>query len=285
MTIKQAILQAVEAFDKAGVPDPRIDAELILCHLTGLDRMSMLMQGATELTSEQEQRFSSLLLSRTQRKPLQYLLGTQVFYGLDFQVDSRVLIPRQETETLCEWGINHLRSLKKPNVKALDLCTGSGAIAITLKHECPHADVTAADLSMDALAVASSNAKLNQTDIRFVQGDLWQPVEGEVFDLILSNPPYIPTHDCDTLQQEVMQEPRMALDGGLDGLDFYRRIANGALSHLSSDGMIAVEVGIGEAQDVSSLFTNAGLIDVQIIKDLYGVERIVSARRRSEDHV
>ena len=285
MTIKQAILQAVEAFENAGVPDPRIDAELILCHLTGMSRMSMLMQGATTLTSEQEQRFSSLLLSRTQRKPLQYLLGTQVFYGLDFQVDSRVLIPRQETETLCEWGINHLRSLKKPNVKALDLCTGSGAIAITLKHECPHADVTAADLSMDALAVASSNAKLNQTDIRFVQGDLWQPVEGEVFDLILSNPPYIPTHDCDALQQEVMQEPRMALDGGLDGLDFYRRIANGALSHLSSDGMIAVEVGISEAQDVASLFTNAGLIDVQIIKDLYGVERIVSARRRSENHV
>ena len=270
---------------KAGVPDPRIDAELILCHLTGMSRMSMLMQGTKTLTSEQEQRFSSLLLSRTQRKPLQYLLGTQVFYGLDFQVDSRVLIPRQETETLCEWGINHLRSLKKPNVKALDLCTGSGAIAITLKHECPHADVTAADLSMDALTVASSNAKLNQTDIRFVQGDLWQPVEGEVFDLILSNPPYIPTQDCDALQQEVMQEPRMALDGGLDGLDFYRRIANSALSHLSSDGMISVEVGISEAQDVASLFINAGLIDVQIIKDLYGVERIVSARRRSEDHV
>ena len=102
MTIKQAILQAVQAFEAADVPDPRIDAELILCHLTGLDRMSMLMQGSKELTNEQEQRFSSLLLSRTRREPLQYLLGTQYFYGLSFQVDSRVLIPRQETETLCE---------------------------------------------------------------------------------------------------------------------------------------------------------------------------------------
>lgn len=283
MTIKQAILQAARAFEAAGVPDPRIDAELILCHLTGLDRMSMLMQGATELTSEQEQRFSRLLLSRTQRKPLQYLLGTQVFYGLDFQVDSRVLIPRQETETLCEWGIAHLRKLSNP--RALDLCTGSGAIAVTLKHECPFADVTAADLSADALEVAASNARLNGVDIRFAQGDLWQPVEGEVFDLILSNPPYIPTQDCDTLQQEVMQEPRMALDGGADGLDFYRRIADGALPHLSSGGVIAVEVGIGEAQAVAALFTAAGLYDVQIINDLYGVERIVSARRRSEDHV
>lgn len=283
MTIKQAILKAAQAFEKAGVPDPRIDAELILCHLTGMNRMGMLMQGATELTSEQEQRFSSLLLSRTQRKPLQYLLGTQVFYGLDFQVDSRVLIPRQETETLCEWGIRHLRKIKKP--RALDLCTGSGAIAVTLKHECPFADVTAADLSTDALEVAASNARLNDADVRFVQGDLWQPVADKTFDLILSNPPYIPTHDCDTLQQEVMQEPRMALDGGLDGLDFYRRIAEGAIPHLSPAGMIAVEVGIGEAQDVASLFTNAGLRDVQIIKDLYGVERIVSARRRSDDHV
>lgn len=283
MTIKQAILEAAQAFEAAGVPDPRVDAELILCHLTGLDRMSMLMQGTTVLTSEQEQRFSSLLLSRTQRKPLQYLLGTQVFYGLDFQVDSRVLIPRQETETLCEWGIAHLRKMNQP--RALDLCTGSGAIAVTLKHECPHADVTAADLSTDALEVAASNARLNSVDVRFVQGDLWQPLDGETFDLILSNPPYIPTSDCENLQQEVMQEPRMALDGGLDGLDFYRRIASGALSHLAPNGLIAVEVGIGEANDVAALFTTAGLCDVQIINDLYGIARIVSARRRSEDHV
>lgn len=283
MTIKQAILKARQAFEAAGVPDPRIDAELILCHLTGLDRMSMLMQGATALTPEQEQRFSSLLLSRAQREPLQYLLGTQYFYGLPFQVDSRVLIPRQETETLCEWGVARLQKLKKPD--ALDLCTGSGAIAVTLKHECPHASVTAADLSFDALKVAASNAQLHQTDVRFVQGDLWQPVENERFDLILSNPPYIPTLDCDTLQQEVMQEPRMALDGGSDGLDFYRRIAQGAQDHLNPDGLIAVEVGIGEADDVAALFASAGLNDVRIINDLYGVARIVSACRRSENHV
>lgn len=283
MTIKQAMMQAVQAFEKAGVPDPRIDAELILCHLTGLDRMSMLMQGATTLTNEQEQRFSSLLLSRTRREPLQYLLGTQYFYGLPFQVDSRVLIPRQETETLCEWGVSHLRRLTNP--RALDLCTGSGAIAVTLKHECPHANVTAADLSTDALEVAAANARLNQADVRFVQGDLWEPVQAETYDLILSNPPYIPTLDCDTLQHEVMQEPRMALDGGADGLDFYRRIAEGAPAHLSPAGLIAVEVGIGEAQDVAVLFENAELCDVQIINDLYGVERIVSARRRSDNHV
>ena len=119
MTIRQAIFTAADALEKAGVPDPRIDAERIVEHVTGLERMTMILSSAKEFTMEQEQRFSSLLLSRAKRTPVQYLLGTQVFYGLDFQVDSRVLIPRQETETLCEWGINHLRSLKKPNVKAL----------------------------------------------------------------------------------------------------------------------------------------------------------------------
>ena len=285
MTIKQAILEAARVLEDAGVPDPRIDAEIILSHITGLDRMSMLINGRTPLTNEQEQRFSSLLLSRAARKPLQYLLGTQAFYGLDFTVDSRVLIPRQETETLCEHGIGFLRSLNRPDVSALDLCTGSGAIAVTLKHECPFALVTAADLSTDALAVASLNAQFNRTDVRFVQGDLWQPLEGKVFDLILSNPPYIPTADCDSLQQEVMQEPRMALDGGTDGLDFYRRIASGAPAHLAPGGMIAVEVGIGEADEVAALFAAAGLENVQVINDLYGAARIVSAHRRSEQHV
>ena len=284
MTIKQAILEAEEAFEAAGVPDPRIDAELIVSHVTGLDRMSMLLNGQTALTHEQEQRFSSLLLSRTQRKPLQYLLGTQYFFGLPFQVDERVLIPRQETETLCEHGIAFLRGLKRP-ARALDLCTGSGAIAVTLRHECPFADVTAADLSPDALEVACTNARLNQTDVRFVQGDLWQPLQDEAFDLILSNPPYIPTADCDVLQQEVLQEPRMALDGGTDGLDFYRRIAQGAPAHLVPGGMIAVEAGIGEAESIAALFAAAGLVDVQVINDLYGVARIVSARLRSDKNV
>ena len=281
MTIKQAVLQAVQALEKARVPDPRIDAEIILSHVTGLDRLSMLMNGAQELSQEQEQRFSSLLLSRTKREPLQYLLGEQIFYGLPFRVDGRVLIPRQETEELCEWGISHLRSLKKEDPSALDLCTGSGAIAITLKHECPHASVTASDLSRDALSLAKENAQMNGADVHFLQGDLWEPLKERSFDLILSNPPYIPTADCDTLQEEVMREPRMALDGGADGLDFYRRIADEAMAHLNPGGLIAVELGIGEAEDVAKLFENAGLTDAVIRKDLYGVARMVGARRRS----
>ena len=281
MTIREAITQAASLLENAQIPDPRIDAEIILSHVTGLDRLNMLISGAKELTAEQEQRFSSLLLSRTKREPLQYLLGEQFFYGLRFQVDSRVLIPRQETEELCEWGISHLRSLKKENLTALDLCTGSGAIAVTLKHECPQVAVTASDLSTDALSLATQNAQANHADVRFLQGDLWEAVKGMTFDLILSNPPYIPTADCDTLQAEVMREPRMALDGGTDGLDFYRRIADEAVAHLNPGGLIAVELGIGEAEDVARLFENAGLTDAVIRKDLYGVARMVGARRRS----
>lgn len=282
MTIKQALWQAREQLAQAGVPDPEIDAELMLAHVLDQNRLMLRLNAQTELTPEQEQRFSMLLLSRAERKPLQYLLGEQYFYGLRFQVDERVLIPRQETEELCECGIAHLRSMNREGLAALDLCTGSGAIAVTVKHECPFANVTASDLSADALALASLNAQANGADIIFVQGDLWAPLQGRQFDLILSNPPYIPTKDCAQLQQEVLQEPLLALDGGTDGLDFYRRIAQEAPAHLTQDGFIAVEAGIHQAQDVAALFAQAGLFDISIQNDLYGVERIVSARRSSK---
>ena len=283
MTIRQAISHAASSLEAAGIPDPQVDAELILSHVTGLDRMNMRLMGANELTNEQEQRFSSLLLSRAKRVPVQYLLGVQYFYGLPFQVDERVLIPRQETEELCEWGLSFLK--KCPSPSTLDLCTGSGAIAVTLKHECPAASVTASDLSADALSLAQHNAHQNGADVTFVQGDLWEPLKGRTFDLILSNPPYIPTLDCESLQEEVMQEPRMALDGGTDGLDFYRRIAQEAESHLKPGGMIAVELGIGEAEAVADFFRAAGLTDVTIRKDVYGIERMVGGLRRRESDV
>ena len=282
MTIREAITSAAARLEAAGVPDPHIDAEWMLEHVTGLDRLSLRIHHAKELTQEQEQRFSMLLLSRAKREPVQYLLGEQYFYGLKFRVNPDVLIPRQETEELCEWGLKFLKKLDAPT--ALDLCTGSGAIAITLKHYCPQAAVTASDLSERALETARANAAANGAKVRFVQGDLWEPLEGKRFDLILSNPPYSPTADCETLQPEVMREPRMALDGGADGLDFYRRIARKAQAHLRHGGMIAVELGVGEAEDVAGLFREAGLDNIEIRKDLYGVARMVGARRR-EEHV
>ena len=273
MTIRQALSEAEKTL--AHVPDPRVDAELLLAHVLGMDRMSLRLWGTKELHPEQEQRFASLLLSRTQRVPLQYLIGSQGFYGLEILTDSRALIPRPETELLCEMGIAFLQGKSRP--AALDLCTGTGAIAIALKHECPFADIHAADLSGDALALARENARCNQAEITFHQGDLFAPVEGLRFDLILSNPPYIPTLDCRTLQPEVQREPLMALDGGPDGLDFYRRIAGEAPSHLRPGGLLAVEVGDGEAEAVQKLFAEAGLQNASIHHDLAGLPRMVSA--------
>lgn len=274
--VRQTLAEATRALERAGVPDPRLDAEWLLAYVLGMDRLAMRMSGAAQLTPQQEQRMASLLLSRTRRVPLQYLLGTQGFYGLEIQTDVRALIPRQETETLCETGIAHLRALG-PAPEALDLCTGTGAVALALKHECPFARVAASDASAEALSLARENARRLGLSVDFFEGDLFDAVGERRFDLILSNPPYIPTDECARLQPEVLREPRMALDGGADGLDFYRRIAREAPARLTARGMLAVEAGDGQAAAVASLFEAAGLRDVEAVSDLYGHARVVRA--------
>ncbi len=262
----------------AAVPDPEVDALALLGEAMGEPPLNLRLRAMDSLTPEQEERYRSLLLLRAQRQPLQYMLGTQCFFGLDFAVDARVLIPRQETETLCELALAAMRAHPAPRV--LDLCTGSGAIAVTLKRLCPHAAVVAADISEDALAVAAHNAVKNGVQVRFVQGDLLAPVAGECFDLIVCNPPYIASAACDTLQPEVLREPRLALDGGADGLAFYRRLAAQAPQCLLPHGHLMVEVGDTQAADVAMLFKTTGVLqDVLIHRDLYGMERFVAARR------
>lgn len=283
MTIRQALQNAALTLEEAGVPDARTDAEWLLAHATGHSRMELRLEASTELTREQERHFSSLLLSRAQRLPLQYLLGTQDFYGLPIAADKRALIPRPETEELCQWALSLLQTMPAP--RALDLCTGSGAIAVVLKHHCPRAQVCASDLSASALSLARENAHATGADVRFFEGDLWAPLAGERFDLIVSNPPYIPSDECGRLQAEVLCEPRMALDGGPDGLDFYRRIAQGAASHLNPGGWILLEVGQGEAEDVARMLTEAGLSESTIRSDIYGVARMVGACQRRDSHV
>lgn len=283
MTVHEALQNAARTLEAAGVPDARTDAEWLLAHVTGQSRMELRLASSTELTREQERRFSSLLLSRAQREPLQYLLGTQDFYGLSIAVDERALIPRQETEELCQWGLSLLEVMPAPH--ALDLCTGSGAIAVALKRLCPRAQVCASDLSAPALSLARENARANGADIRFFLGDLWEPLAGLRFDLIVSNPPYIPSAECGALQAEVLREPRMALDGGPDGLAFYRRIAQGAAAHLNPGGWLLLEVGQGEAADVCCLLTAAGLADAAVRRDIYGVARMVGACQRRDSHV
>ncbi len=215
---------------------------------------------------------NKIVAERITGRPLWYCIGDTEFYGYTIKVDERVLIPRPETEILV------LESLKLINdgTKVLDLCTGSGAIAIAVKKEREKAVVMAVDVSADALILASENARLNQAEIEFVESDLFGGIEGEKFDVIISNPPYIKSSDILTLQTEVKDfEPVLALDGGNDGLDFYKRIADNAKKFLNKGGAILLECGIGQAQEIKNLLN--GFEKIEIIKDYENVDRIVKA--------
>lgn len=279
MTINEWLRNAREALVVSGCPDPDIDARWIAEDVLGMSRTELKFQGDKTLSPEILNALNSGLERRKNGEPVQYILENADFMGLKFYVDKRVLIPRQDTETLVEAAIAALMSMKNPAV--LDMCTGSGAIGLSIKSLVPAANVTLTDISKDALDVARTNAKALNTDVILRHGDLFEAVGKEHFDLIASNPPYIPWADMAELQREVMHEPALALNGGQDGLDLYRRIAAGASDHLNPGGLIYLEVGIGEAEDVLSLlYQNIDCAEAGIIKDLCGVERVVWARRK-----
>ena len=274
----RALLKATaSAFRNAGIPDPEVDAALLLSHVTGQPPLSLRLDMTTVLPDGVLTRFDVLVSRRLTRQPLQYLLHTQPFLGRDFYVDERVLIPRPETELLAERAIAALRV--HPHPVALDLCCGSGALAVSMSLEVPGAQVHAADLSPDALAVTAKNAELLGASVTLHQGDLFAAVPEIAFDVIVSNPPYIPSADCLTLQEEVRREPMMALDGGADGLIFYRAICDIWAKKLHPNGVLAVEIGETQGQAVKVLFEAAGLRDVRIHKDLGALDRAVSGVR------
>lgn len=272
----RALLKATaSAFRNAGIPDPEVDAALLLSHVTGQPPLSLHLDMTTVLPDGVLTRFDVLVSRRLTRQPLQYLLHTQPFLGRDFYVDERVLIPRPETELLAERAIAALR--EHPHPIALDLCCGSGALAVSMALEVPGAQVHAADLSPDALAVTAKNAELLGASVTLHQGDLFAAVPEIAFDVIVNNPPYIPSADCLTLQEEVRREPLMALDGGADGLNFYRRIASDAPKFLRPGGVLLLEVGFDQAEAVMALL--ADFADVQAHEDYQHIPRMIEARK------
>lgn len=273
MTCRELIRRASESFCAAGIPDPVNDAALLLSHLTGRPPLALRLDEETVLDPSVIDSFKSLAEKRLSRIPLQYLLGEAPFYGRMFRVDSRVLIPRPETELLCEWALELLKDHSSPRI--LDLCCGSGCIGITLKAELPSASVTLSDISPDALELAAENASLLGADVALCRSDLLEAFSGTSFDLIISNPPYIPSADYDTLQEEVLREPRLALDGGKDGLSVYRRIVREAFPRLSPGGFLLMELGIGEDEAVSALLSDYGYESIQIREDLSGIRRMI----------
>ena len=262
----------------AGVPDADIDAQLLLSHVTGQNPLNLRLDSWSQVSLADEEQFRALCEKRKTRTPLQYLTGVQSFLGRDFHVDERVLIPRPETELLAERAIALLREKKYPPT-ALDLCCGSGCLAVSMALGDPRADVHAADLSEGALAVTKMNAERLHAKVTLHQGDLFDALSiHQLYQVIVSNPPYIPAADCLCLQEEVRREPIMALDGGADGYDFYRRIAADAPWFLEPGGTLLMEVGFDQAERVMALCQEAGLTPVAIHEDYQHIARMVEAR-------
>jgi len=255
-----------------GVENARREAEWLLCEVTGLDRMGLYLHFDKPLQEDELAAYRSLVLRRGRREPLQHIIGSQEFDGLEFIVSKDVLIPRYDTETLIEEVVRRFPSPRT----ILDIGTGSGCIAIALARRLPEASITAVDISSEALVIARQNALRHGVTIEFLQGSYFEAVGTRRFDLIVSNPPYITTAELVDLQPEVRDfEPRLALDGGLDGLTAYRQIVSLASAHLVPSGYLVVEVGAGQAPEVSELFVEAGFNTIVNTPDSAGIQRVV----------
>ena len=279
MTLGEAIRDAVQRLGQAGVESPQIDVEWLLADLLSCSRSEILLRTETNLTAEERDRLARRVERRARREPLQHILGTANFLGYDFRVSAEVLIPRPETEVLVELALEFLEHLPRPAV--FDLGPGSGCLAIALAKRCPKANNIGADGSEAALGLARSNAEsldaLGQVECRNADG-LTALAKGEQVDLILSNPPYIPTADIDSLQPEVRNhDPHLALDGGADGMRFHRLLAAEGQSHLKSGGKVMAEFGDGQAAAIVDLFDQAAWPGVTTANDLSHRPRIVIA--------
>lgn len=249
MTIREALRAATARLEQADVPDADVDASYLLASVLKEDTLAMRINGHRALTEEQEKAFDALCDRRAAREPLQYILGETEFMGLTFHVEPGVLIPRADTEILVEKALK----VMPPNARVLDIGTGSGAIAVSLARLGQAARVTAVDVSDKELEIARKNAENNGADVEFVKSDCFSALQGRKYDMIVSNPPYISDEEMQTLMPEVRQEPELALFGGGDGLDFYRRISREALEHLNEGGFLLFEIGWLQKDAVSAL--------------------------------
>ncbi len=281
MTFRALLRHGEAALRAARIAQAASDAWVLLEHVARMDRAQYFLQSEAECPPDVEKKYLDLIQARATRVPTQYLTGTQEFLGLPFAVDARVLIPRQETEQL---ALEAARRVQKGD-RVLDLCTGSGCVIVSLKKRKDIA-AFATDISEDALAVAKQNAKDLGADVTFLRSDLFAEVPG-TFDCIVSNPPYIATGEIGSLMQEVRaHEPRLALDGGADGLCFYRRIIGEAAGFLRPNGWLLLEIGHDQGADVARLLCGGGFCEVQIQKDLSGLDRVALGRKaQGGEHV
>ncbi len=308
MTLREVVNKATEELKRSGIESYRLDAEVLMEKILSKDRIFLITHPEHEVPDDAAAAFFGCAEERAKGRPLAYIIGEKEFMGLPFAVSESVLIPRPDTETAAEAALQLLgaagvmgsvelagaaaesgrlareamqgRSFaseeRKPRV--LDLCTGSGALAVSIAYYAPFAEVVATDLSEEALELAKKNAKANGVGVRFLQGDLFEPVEGEPpFDLIVSNPPYIPSADIEELEVNVKDyEPRMALDGGKTGLDFYEKIVPQAAALLNNGGWLVLEIGYDQAEDLRKIAEASRCYkSFSVLKDLAGLDRVV----------
>ena len=276
MTYKQAEQKGEHLLQDAGVMDAKIDAWLLLEMVAKIDRSFYFTHINEEVEPEVLTEYERVLEKRAEHVPLQYITGEQEFMGMTFKVNSNVLIPRQDTETLVEETLKVI----EPQMEVLDLCTGSGCILLSILKNAPTVHGTGSDISKQALLVAKENAKLHDLEEEWVRGNLFDNVNGS-YDVIVSNPPYIAQGEISKLMPEVGEfEPMQALDGGADGLDFYRKITEEAPRYLKENGYLLFEIGYDQGQEVQRLMLKAGFSDVTVIKDLAGNDRVVKGQIR-----
>lgn len=275
MKFSEILKISSEHLKESGVDESSANAELLILHAAGIDRLNAYRDNP-EIDEKTFSKVSKLLERRAEGEPVQYITGQIEFLGLKIKVGRGLLIPRPETELLAQEAIKEVKT-QNPKLAILDLCAGSGCIAIALAKELSDADIYGTDISKISIRYANRNARINKIkNVSFLAGSLFEPVEELKFDLIVSNPPYIKTADIQALQREIKDwEPVEALDGGRDGLNFYRKIFSEAGKHMKKHGKIILEVGFDQAKDVKEIAKQSGFKKISFIKDFAGIERIL----------
>ena len=301
MLIREAYAQGSADLKFAEIPTPALDSSLILAHVLKTNRTSLVAKGMDTISAKDCEKFCSLIERRALGECVAYITGKKEFRGLEFEVNKSVLVPRPDTETLVEVILEEFlprtgtanfqfdgsftNKHEQEKIKVLDLCTGSGAVAISLKNEAPELEIYATDISPDALDTAKKNSEklLGKNKVNFHLGDLFQALPDsltsassqEFFSLIISNPPYVPSAEIETLSAEVRNEPRIALDGGKDGLDIIKRIINDAPDYLTDGGYLLLEAAPHQMEEISILLAKRGFKSIQLNKDLSGTNRVI----------
>lgn len=282
-TIGRILQWTEQYFQSKGMDTPRLDGEVLLSHVLGKNRIYLYTNYDQPLEQEELDRFRPLVIERAKGHSVASLTGTKDFMGLTFSVNDKVLIPRPDTETLVEYVLHTYH--QQDSIRILDMCTGPGTILLSLLHYLPTATGMGLDISRDALEVAARNQEAFNLENRseFHESDMFSYLKknDELFDVIVSNPPYIRLEDKSILSTDVLNEPHIALFGGEDGLDFYRQLAKECVKYLKPYGLVAFEVGYDQAEDVKSLLESVGsYVNISFVSDLSGINRVVTARMK-----